>query len=50
MTTEAEHIPFGTEWRKEMMKFTKHDLIDHLRNALIEGHKLKSDKKTKEKS
>ena len=30
-----EYIPFGDEWKKEMMKLTKAELIELLRKACI---------------
>jgi hypothetical protein len=32
--TEKEYTPYGPEWEKEMMKFTKKGLIEFLRKVL----------------
>lgn len=34
---EKEYIPFGEEWKKEMMKVSKSDLIDFLRKSLAKN-------------
>ena len=32
---ENEYIPYGPEWEKEMMRWTKRELIEALRKLLI---------------
>ena len=39
---KKEYIPFGEEWKKEMMKMSKSDLIDFLRKSLAENRRKKS--------
>ena len=31
-----EYVPFGDEWRKEVMKLRKADLVEMLRDALVD--------------
>ena len=33
-----EYVPFGPEWEKEMMRWTKKQLIAHIRRLLV-SHK-----------
>jgi hypothetical protein len=33
---EQDYVPFGKEWKKEMMLWKKEDLIEHLRKQLME--------------
>ena len=33
---EKEYVPFGDEWKAEMMKMKKADLIDMYKKAMIE--------------
>ncbi len=41
--SKKEYIPFGDEWKKEMMKWTKPMLIEFLRNILLENLRLKDE-------
>ncbi len=34
---EKEYVPFGEEWKKEMMKWNKKELIVFLKKTLIES-------------
>lgn len=36
--SDNEYEPYGPEWKKEMMKFTKEELISMMRIALIRVH------------
>lgn len=40
-TEQDNYIPFGEEWKKELMKWRKSDLVDHLRKTLIEMQELR---------
>lgn len=33
--SDEDYVPFGPEWKKEMMKWRKEELIDELRNSLM---------------
>lgn len=37
--SEAEYIPFGEEWMKEMKKFNKEQLLNMYRSVCIELQK-----------
>jgi hypothetical protein len=38
----AEYVPFGEEWKKEMKKLNKDELIDFLKKTLIEKKNIKN--------
>lgn len=33
--SNEDYVPFGPEWKKEMMKWRKEELVELLRDALI---------------
>lgn len=35
MSSNEKYVPFGEEWIKEMMKWSKKDIIDFLREQLV---------------
>lgn len=37
----SEYEPFGEEWKKEVMKFKKEDLVEMLREKCMEDEKRK---------
>ena len=37
MNSQDEYVPFGTEWEKEMHRFTKAELIGLLREQFIKN-------------
>lgn len=43
MPDTEEYIPFGEEWKKEMNKWSKPDLIHFLRETLIRKERLEKD-------
>jgi hypothetical protein len=36
MSTPKEYTPFGPEWKKEVMRLTKAQIVEILRTALME--------------
>lgn len=42
----SNYIPFGPEWKKEMLKFKKDELVDWVRNDRMEIELLKSQLQT----
>lgn len=42
--TDENYEPFGSEWKKEMMKLTKPELVDFLRGVLIKKMEVKNDR------
>jgi len=42
VSDEKEFVPFGPEWKKEMMKFPKHYLLDQLADTAMKLVKLES--------
>jgi len=41
MKKKTEYEPYGLEWRKEMMKLRKYELLDLLKKAYQENDKIK---------
>lgn len=44
MSDNNKYIPYSDEWKKEMMKWSKSDLIDFLRKQLREINELENGK------
>lgn len=44
MSDNTDYIPYSDEWKKEMMKWSKPDLIDFLRKQLLKIKELEKSK------